>query len=143
MTLEEFSTDTRAPILHKDTEFTTKVPGKGRISMYRGPIPARRAYGALQYRERDKHYHKNEEGYALSARVLRKLRTLGCQRILIAEEDTRCVYEFHEQQFTNQVAKHNNPNHENDPQFVVKLENAWYKHEEHTDSVMVGEREHN
>lgn len=138
------SDDSRVPILHKDAAIQCKVPGKGNIIVgYRGPIPARRAYGFVQFCTKKEHFHRNEAGYALSERVLRKLRTLGCCIVLFAEEDTGTVYEFHERQFTDQVAKKNNPKHDEDPQRKVEIIQNRGKYHGHVSGVMVGDRHGN
>lgn len=141
--IREFSDDEkRDPILHKDDVVQCRVPGKGDIFVgYRGPIPARRAYGFVQFCKRKEHFHRNEAGYALSERVLRKLRTFGCQLVLFAEEDTGIVYEFHERQFEEQVSKKNNPMHEEDPQRKVEIVQNRGKWHDHARHVLNGERE--
>lgn len=120
---------------------TANLPGKGRAHVgYRGPVPARRVYGYVQFCTRRDHFHRNEEGYALSEKVLRKLRTVGCRLVLIAEEDTGIVYEFHERQFREQVSKRNNPKHDEDPQRKVKVVNNRGKWHDHARHVLTGER---
>lgn len=134
-------TETRKPVLHKDEGLTCKVPGKGNIMVgYRGPVPARRAYGFVQFVNSREHFHRNEAGYALSERVLRMIRTHGCQLIFFAEEDTGVVYEFHERQFTDQVAKKNNPMHDEDPQRKVEIMQNRGKFHGHARHILMGER---
>lgn len=90
-TLREYVADTKSrPILHKEHQVgPIHVQSKGRIFPgYRGPVPARDAYGFVQFCTREDHYHRNEEAYMLSDKVLAYLRAKGCAIILIAEEDT-------------------------------------------------------
>jgi hypothetical protein len=140
-TLNDFSEESRKPIVHKDEIVQCKVPGKGDIFVgYRGPIPARKAYGFVQFVDSKEHFHRNEAGYALSERVLRKIRSLGCRIILFAEDDTGIVYEFHESQFDERVAKKNNPMHDEDPQRAVEILQNRGKFHDHTPHVLMGDR---
>ena len=143
--IREFvSSGKREPMLKKDEAVWVELPGKGNTCIgYRGPIPRRRAYGFIQFCQKREHFHRNEAGYAFSERALRKIRALGCQLVLIAETDTNMVWEFHESQFDEQVAKKNNPNHEQDPQQKVELVENQGKWPDHSHYVMLGEREAN
>ena len=145
--LDEWLEDNlRQPILHKDEQVgPIYVPSKGNIwPGYRGWIPARDEYGFVQFCDREPHYHRKMEGYALSDKVLVNIRSRGCKRILMAEEDTGDVYEFHESQFCNPMPKHAKGKDEKDEaQSYAKCEEAWGRFAGHAEYVLVGDREIN
>lgn len=132
--------ESRPPVLRPDAPVEAPT-AKGRIVVgHRGPIPARSDYGFVQFCTRDEHFHRKEAGYALSESVIRRIRSMGCKRVLFAEEDTGIVYEFHISQFTEQVAKHNNPNHDVDPQRKVEITMHRGKWHDHADDVLLDEQ---
>ena len=142
-TLREYSPSQSRPILHKDAIVgPIHVPSQGQMYPgYRGPIPARDCYGFVQFCDREKHYHRNEEAYMLSDKVLAYLRAKGCERILIAEEDTGTVYEFHERQFNEDVPQRAKSKSEKDEdQSMVRVAENWGEYPNHAEHVMVGER---
>lgn len=128
----------RPPVLHLDTTVRLRVPGRGQITAgKRGPVPARRAYGFLQWRERERHHLHELDAYAMSESVLQRVRKLGCSVILFAETETKTVYEFHERQFDEELPKRYNPNADQDEQLYVPLEEARGVYEDHTESVLL------
>lgn len=141
-----FQSTPSRPILHKDAQVgPIYVESKGNIYPgYRGGIPARSAYGFVQFCERQKHYHRNEEAYMLSDKVLAYLRAKGCELILFAEEDTGTVYEFHETQFTESVPQRAKGTTEKDEdQTLVRVEENWGRYPDHAEFVLMGDREQN
>lgn len=142
MDIRDYGEDSKSkPILKKDARVWVKLPDKGDTPIgYRGPIPRRREYGFIQFCNSKEHFHRNEAGYALSERSLRKIRALGCKVVLIAETDTNMVWEFREDQFEEQVSKKNNPNHDEDPQRKVEIIENRGKWPDHVPYVMLGER---
>lgn len=134
------------PILHKDTQVgPIHVKSKGNIFPgYRGWVPARESYGFVQFCERQKHYHRNEQAYMLSDKVLAYLRAKGCKTILIAEDDTGTVYEFHISEFNESVPqKAKGKNEKDEAQSMVRVSENWGQYADHADYVMVGSREVN
>jgi len=134
----------REPILYQDEPVFVRLATKGETCIgYRGAIPSRREYGFVQFCNSREHFHRNEAGYALSERSLRKIRSYGCKVILIAEDDTNMVWEFHESQFQDYVAKKNNPDHDKDPQLKVEILQNRGKWPDHVPYVLNGERSGN
>ena len=139
--LREFIEDEKRPPMLRPDEEVDSPTGKGHITVgYRGPIPARSAYGFLQYVDSDEHFHRNAAGYALSESVLRRIRSFGCKRVLFAEEDTGMVYEFHISQFEDNLGAKNNPEHDTDPQRYVEILENRGKWHAHANMVLYGER---
>lgn len=145
--LREWGTGNQSrPILHKDTQVgPIYVESKGNIYPgYRGQIPSRQAYGFVQFCTRKNHYHRNEEAYMLSDKILAYLRAKDCAVILIAEEDTGTVYEFHERQFDTAVPQKAKGKREKDEdQTLVRVYENRGKYPDHAEHVMVGTREVN
>lgn len=136
----------RRPMVHKDAQVgPIHVQSKGNIYPgYRGPVPARSAYGFVGFRERRKHYHRNEEAYMLSDKVLAYIRAKGCQYIFIAEEDTGTVFEFHESQWDTPVPQKAKGSKEKDEdQSLVRVTENWGQWADHADSILLGQREVN
>ncbi len=136
----------RRPVLFKDVQVgPINVDSKGDIYPgYRGPIPARDAYGFVQFCERETHFHRNESSYMLSEKVLEHLRSRGVEVILIAEDDEGYVYEYHESQFNEEAPQSAKGTDEKDEvQMMVDILHHQGKYADHTDSVMVGTREIN
>lgn len=141
--LRNWQQEQTRPILHKDQQVgPIFVQSKGRIYPgYRGPVPSRDAYGFVQFCTRAKHYHRNEEAYMLSDKVLTYLRAKGCAVILIAEEDTGTVYEFHETQWDESVPQRAKGKKEKDEaQSMVRVTENWGRYADHADYVMMGSR---
>lgn len=145
--LDTFSdSNPRRPVMFKDEQVgPIHVKSKGRIFPgYRGPIPARDAYGFVGFRRRDRHYHRNEAAYMLSEKVVDYIRAKGCTILLIAEDDTGDVYEFHESQFNEEVPqKAKGTDEKDEDQLMVRVSEHRGKFAEHADAVLVGDREVN
>lgn len=144
--LDAFSTPSNRPILHKELQAgPIHVESKGRIFPgYIGGVPARDCRGFVQFCTREEHYHRNEAAYMLSDKVLAYLRARDCECILIAEEDTGTVYEFHESQWTETVPQRAKGKREKDEdQSMVRVEENWGKYDDHAPYVLVGSREVN
>lgn len=134
----------REPVLQQDAPVYVNLATKGEVCVgYRGPIPARKEYGFIQFCHSREHFHRKEAGYALSERTLRKIRSLGCKIVLIAEDDTNMVWEFRTDDFEQQVSKTNNPDHDVDPQRKVEILRNRGKWPDHLPFVMNGERSGN
>lgn len=130
-------TGTRRPFLHSDASVRVRLPDKGEIlAGYRGPVPARQAYGFVQFCTRDSHRIRALDAYALSETLLTRIRKLGCKVVLFAETDTGTVYEFHERQFTEAVPRQYNPVVD-DPQRYVALDTCWASYPDHTEQVLL------
>lgn len=130
--------DERAPTIHTDEAIRMRIPGKGVTHVgWRGPVPSRNAYGFMQERHSEKHRIRALDAYALSNRVLTRIRSFGCRRVLVAETDTGTVYEFHERQFTDPVPKQYNPQAEDDPQCYVRRTEAWNAWQSHSQDVRI------
>lgn len=144
--IEQYGEGRTRPVLFKDVQVgPIRVLSKGDIHPgYRGPIPARDAYGFVQFCTREEHFHRNEASYMLSDKVLEHLRSRGVEIILFAEDDEGCVYEYHESQFDTEVPQSAKGTDEKDePQRMVHILHHQGKYENHADSVMVGTRETN
>lgn len=140
------STGQRRPILHKEMQLgPINVESKnGIFPGYIGHIPSRECKGFVQFCERAKHFHRKEEAYMLADKVLAILRAKGAERIIIAEEDTGTVYEFHERQWNTSVPQKAKGSKEKDEaQSMVRVSEHWGKWKNHAEFVLVGTREVN
>lgn len=136
----------RRPLVHKNEQVgPIRVESKGYIHPgYVGPVPAREKYGFVGFRERAKHFHRNEEAYMMSDKVLEILRSKGVQLIFIAEDDTGDVYEFHESQFNERVPQRAKGSREKDEdQTLVRVNEHRGRYDNHAAHVLVGNREDN
>jgi hypothetical protein len=144
--LRDYGGDTEAPILYKDRQLgPIPVLSKGEICPgYIGQVLNRDQYGFVGFREHREHFHVKMGGYALSERVLRSIRTVGVQVMLIAEEDTGRVYEWHLSQWRNEMPQHGKSDDEKDEdQSYAEADEAWGVYDDHTQDVMIGDREVN
>lgn len=134
------------PILYKDRQLgPIPVRSKGEICPgYVGQVINREKYGFVGFREHRDHFHVKMGGYALSDRVLRSIRDAGVQLMLIAEEDTGRVYEWHLTQWQHEMPQHAKSEEEKDEdQTYAEAEEAWGVYDDHAADVMIGEREVN
>lgn len=135
--------DMRKPVLYKEEQLgPVPVPSKGRIYPgYVGHVTARRAYGFVGFRIHERHYHVNQEGYCLTLQVLRRMAAKGVRIVLIAEEDTGTVYEWHINDFDTEVPdKDKGPDEQDETQYSAQCETAAGVFEDHVDDVMIGPR---
>ncbi len=134
------------PVLYKDEQFgPISVVSKGRICPgYVGAVLCRERYGFVGFREHSSHYHRKKDAYVLSARVIDALRSAGVQTMLIAEEDTGTVYEWHISHFCHEMPKSGkSEREENERQLYAPIADTWGRFENHAADVLIGAREVN
>lgn len=134
------------PVLYKDKQFgPISVVSKGKICPgYLGQVVTRDRYGFVGFREHSSHYHRKKDAYVLSTRVVNALRREGVQLMLIAEEDTGTVYEWHISHFAHEMPKSGKSDREaNEPQLYAPVDDAWGVFENQTEDVLIGARETN
>lgn len=125
------------PVLMPDKPVFMRFPEKGEVKVgQRGPVPTREDYGFVKFVVKDRHRLRAKNAYAFSSKLLQRLRALGCVRLLVAETNSGTVFEYHRRQFTDEVPKQYNPNHETDPQKYVPVSEARGVWPEHSDSVV-------
>lgn len=134
------------PVLYKDRQLgPIPVLSKGEICPgYIGRLISRECYGFVGFRQHEEHFHVKMEAYMLSDRVLRAIRDTSAFRILIAEEDTDRVYEWHHSQWRHDVPQHAKGEDEKDEeQTYAPVSAAWGVYDDHASEVLIGEREVN
>lgn len=144
--LRDVGTPCEPPVCYKHEQVgPVYVMSKGEIYPgYVGNILNRDQFGFVGFRRHEDHYHRKMEAYMLSDTVLAELRELGVQLVLIAEEDTNRVYEWHISQFQESVPQHAKGSDEKDEdQTFVKVDDAWGTFDDHSGDVLIGEREVN
>lgn len=144
--LRDVGTPSEPPVCYKQKQVgPVYVASKGGIYPgYVGKILNRDQFGFVGFRRHEEHYHRNMEAYMLSDRVLEELRSLNVQLLLIAEDDTNTVYEWHIDQFTESVPQYaKGTNEKDEDQTFALVEDAWGCYDNHTPDVLIGEREVN
>ncbi|WP_200531569.1 MULTISPECIES: hypothetical protein [unclassified Halorubrum] len=93
--------DVEAPILKHQPRRHIRVPAPemhgvaGTVGVLRG----RDEVAYLSKRTREEHFYRKHRGYAVSDHIIDYLDRKGVNTVLIAEEDTRTVYEYHIKDF--------------------------------------------
>lgn len=142
--IERYGIDKSRPVLLKDVRVgPIQLESTGQTYPgYRGPVPARDAYGFVQFCDSSSQFDQNEGLYMIPLKVLEHLRSRDVTVLLIAEQHEEYVYEFHESQFDEEAPKRAKGRDEKDEvQMMVDTRHHQGKYAEHTDTVMIGSRE--
>lgn len=142
--LDSYGVDYDKPVLVKDSKVSPiHTESRGTITPgYRGMIPYRNSYGFLRFCDRAGHYNDDVDGSVLIEKVKQHLASRGVETVLIAEEDTGAVYEYHIGQFDQRVPKTaKRGDAKDEPQLYAPSDHYYGKFEDHVEAVLATGRE--
>lgn len=106
-----------------------------------GRVLNREGTGFVWFRQNQAGFVSEANAYRIPNEILHELRAMGVTIVLIAEEDTKTVYEWHISQFGDSVPKYAKPtNRKEVPMTFAYISESWGSYPNHCADVLIGDR---